>query len=256
MLGLDEAIGGLGGSEASLAVALLVAVLLGLRHATDPDHLTAISTLTLSEGRRGARAAGSLGLCWGLGHAVTLTLLGLPVVLAGDFLPAGVQRAAEVAIGAVIVVLAARLLLRWRRGYFHAHEHSHAGSRHAHPHFHEHSGQAGHPGSHEHAHEERLGRSPLAAFGIGLIHGVGGSAGAGILLVSAIPGREEAVAALLLFAAGTAVSMALVSAAFGAVLARRPLRRLEAAVPAFGVVSLLFGVWYALGALETVPYAF
>lgn len=258
MLGLDHRIAELG-SGGGLALALIVAVLLGLRHATDPDHLTAVSTLVCSERERGSRRAGFLGLSWGLGHATTLFLFGLPVVLFRRFLPEPVQQGAEVAIGIVIVALAVRLLLRWRRGYLHAHAHVHGSLRHAHPHVHEHQASAPHPGheAHKHAHVQELGRTPLAAFGIGLVHGVGGSAGAGILLIGAIPGRAQAAAALALFAAATALSMALVSTAFGQALSRGPLpRRMTAAVPALGTASLLFGVWYALGAVHVLPYYF
>lgn len=71
---------------------LVVAILLGLRHATDPDHLTAVSTLVLSDARRATRRATMLGLGWGLGHATTLVAFGLPVVLYGRHLPAVVPR--------------------------------------------------------------------------------------------------------------------------------------------------------------------
>src|SRR3954452_9177143 len=255
MFGLDDAIAGLG--SGSLALALVVAVLLGLRHATDPDHLTAVSTLVLSDQRRGGRRAAGLGLAWGLGHPTTLIALGIPVVLFRQLLPGGVRRAAEVAIGAIIVALAVRLLRRWRRGYYHVHPHAHGPVRHAHPHVHEHAPQAGHPApdAHAHGHPARLGRTPAAAFGIGVVHGVGGSAGAGPLLLGAAPGRVAALAALVVFALGTAASMALVSCLFGHALARGPLLgRLTAAIPVFGTLSLLFWLWYALGALETVPY--
>jgi ABC-type nickel/cobalt efflux system permease component RcnA len=249
MFGLDEWIAKLGGSG---AMALVVAILLGLRHATDPDHLTAVSTLFLADGRNGPRKASALGIAWGLGHAVTLFAFGLPVVLFRRYLPEPVQRVAEGAIGLVIVGLAVRLLLRWYRGYFHVHPHAHGSVRHAHPHVHEHArGAPAHPVEHAHDHAERLGRTPLTAFGIGLVHGVGGSAAVGVLLVGAGSGQVQGVLALLMFAAATAASMALVSSAFGYALARGPVRRrLTSLVPAFGAASLLFGVWYSLGALH------
>jgi len=255
MLGLDDAIAGLG-DGGTVAIALLVAVLLGLRHATDPDHLTAVSTLILAGARGGSRRAGVLGLAWGLGHAITLMALGLPFVLYGDALPAAVHRAAEIAIGALIVALAARLLVRWRRGYFHVHPHRHGDVVHAHPHVHEHA-PAHDYGAHEHAHAEALGRTPLAAHGIGSVHGIGGSAGAGILLVGTIADRTTAALALAVFAAATAAAMAAATVAFGRLLARKPVAlRLEAAVPVLGVAGMLFGVWYALGSIEAVPYVF
>jgi len=257
MFGLDEWVAGQA-EGAGIIMVLLVAVLLGLRHATDPDHLTAVSTLVLSK-RHGTRRETVLGLAWGAGHAVTLLALGLPFVLAGQLLPDSVQAGAEVAIGGVIMFLALRLLLRWRRGYFHLHPHEHGDVRHVHPHVHEHATAEPHPGeqAHQHAHPEDLGRSPVGAFGIGLVHGIGGSAGASILLVSATTDTTAAVAALVVFAVGTALSMAAASLVFGATLAHRVTgRRLESAVPVFGVTALAFGAWYALGAVGTVPYVF
>jgi ABC-type nickel/cobalt efflux system permease component RcnA len=248
VLGFDDWIAQLGGNG---IMGLVVALLLGLRHATDPDHLTAVSTLLLSDQRNGTRRAGVLGLSWGLGHAATLFAFGLPVVLFGHFLPRAVQRGAEVTVGLVIVALALRLLLRWRRGYFHSHAHAHGAVRHAHPHVHEGSHAAhARASSHTHRHEEGIGRSPLAAFAIGLVHGAGGSAAVGVLLVSAVSSQSAGVLALIVFAAATAVSMALVSSAFGYALTRgvvsRPLSRM---IPVLGVASLLFGSWYAWNGL-------
>src|SRR5918997_5283932 len=120
MLGLDEYIAGFSAGHSSL-LAMVAAVLLGLRHATDPDHLTAVSTLVASEREHTARRAGELRLSWGLGHATTLFALGLPIVLLNEYLPDPVITSAEVAIGVLIILLAARLLVRWRRGYFHVH---------------------------------------------------------------------------------------------------------------------------------------
>ena len=244
---LDDWIIGLGGG--GLTLGLVVALLLGARHATDPDHLTAVSTLILSDDKRGGRRAGILGLFWGLGHATTLFLFGMPIVLFGAQLPDAVVRTAEFLIGVVTAFLAVRLLLRWRRGYFHAHPHRHGDVRHTHPHVHEHPKAVGHPIPHQHRHAEGIGRSPATAFSIGLMHGIGGSAGIGILLVASAADRVNPVAGLLLFAGATALSMALVSAAVGYGLVRGPIApRLERVVPAFGAASLIFGVWYALNA--------
>jgi ABC-type nickel/cobalt efflux system permease component RcnA len=258
MLGLDELIVDLG-HDGGLLIAVLVAAVLGLRHATDPDHLTTVATLVVSD-TRGARRAGLLGACWGAGHAVTLIALGIPAILWSDALPAGARRVAELLVGALIVGLAVRLLLRWRRGYFHVHEHEHGpGAEHSHPHFHEHAPDVPHPREHEHRHARHrgLGRTPAAAFGIGLLHGAGGSAGAGILLVSAIPGRGTAAAALLLFAAGSALAMAAASYGFGSRLSRPALRRrVNAMAPGFGAAGMAFGVWYGLAALDAAPYPF
>jgi ABC-type nickel/cobalt efflux system permease component RcnA len=200
-----------------------------------------------------------LGLAWGLGHALALLALGPPFVLYGASLPDGVERAAEIAIGALIAALAVRLLVRWRRGYFHVHPHRHGDVVHAHPHVHEHARAAAHEhaGAHEHPHAEALGRTPAAAFGIGLVHGVGGSAGAGILLVGTIGDRATAALALAVFAAATVAAMTVATLAFGHLLSRRGVAvRLAAAVPVLGVSGMLFGLWYALGSLDAVPYVF
>lgn len=232
MFGLDERIAALGSGEAFLLV-VAVAVLLGLRHATDPDHLTAVGTLVAGDDRRSARRAGRLGMAWGLGHATTLFAFGVPIVLFRGYLPETVQQVAELAVGVLIMGLALRLLLRCRRGELSAAP----GSRHKHG-----GGRA---------------RSARSAYGIGLVHGMGGSAGVGVLLLAAIPDHVEAIAALVVFAACTAVSMSVASTTFGYAITREPvLRRFIAVAPVLGAVSLAFGAWYALGAVNAVPYAF
>jgi ABC-type nickel/cobalt efflux system permease component RcnA len=235
----------------ALWVVLLISLLLGLRHASDPDHLAAVTTLIASKEQERIRKATSMGLLWGLGHGTTLIVVGLPLVLLGQYLPEKVGQAAEVAIGVIIVVLAVRLLVRWHRGVFHAHAHSHDGGE-THRHLHSHA-----DGSvHEHAHSVTL-RTPLAAYGVGLVHGVGGSGGITLLLLSTIPNPSEAVVALLIFAAGTAVSMALLSTAFGLAIATGPVRRnFERVAPVLGVMAAAFGIWYAAGALGIVAYPF
>lgn len=247
------------GGDAGTAMALLVAVLLGLRHATDADHLTAIATLVLSQPRAGgavARRAGRLGLAWGLGHATTLVAVGLPLVLLGCSLPDAVQRGAELVVGLLIAALAVRLLVRWRRGYLHMHAHRHGELLHAHPHFHEHSAADHHPAGHrhEHRHEAAFDRSPLGACGVGLVHGVGGSAAAGVLVVAAFPDAAGRALALILFALATGLSMGAVSYAVGYMTCGPTgSRSLARVVPAAGMAGLLFGLWYAVRAMGFAP---
>jgi ABC-type nickel/cobalt efflux system permease component RcnA len=236
----------------TLWAVLVVSLLLGLRHASDPDHLTAVTTLIASQERERIRKATSLGLLWGLGHASTLVAVGLPLVLLGQYLPERVGQAAEVAIGLIIVMLAVRLLLRWCRGVFHAHAHSHTSGE-THRHLHSHEGGT----VHEHIHDAHRLRTPLTAYGVGLVHGVGGSGGITLLLLSTIEEPSKAVVALLIFAAGTAVSMALLSSAFGLAIAAGPLaRNFERVAPVLGVLAGAFGIWYAAGALGVVAYPF
>lgn len=250
MFGIDNQIASLGSGHAFLIVAA-VAILLGLRHATDPDHLTAVSTLIAGGDRLAVSRAGRLGLAWGLGHATSLIAFGLPIVLFRSYLPEPVQQAAEVAVGLVIMGLALRLLIRWRRGHFHAHAHHHEAGEHRH--LHRHTAEC----DRDHDHGTDVGRSPRQAFGIGLIHGTGGSAGVGVLLLAAIPNHLEGVTALALFASCTAISMALASTMFGYAITRGPvLRRFYKVAPLLGTMSLSFGAWYTLGAMHAAPYVF
>ena len=223
MFGLDEQIAA-HSDGASIWIVLVVAVLLGLRHASDPDHLVAVTTLVAGGRVRAARRAGVLGLAWGLGHATTLFALGLPVLLLDSVLPSRVQQAAETVIGFVIVYLALRLLVRWRGGELRFH-----------------------------AHGARTGRG---AFAIGLAHGVGGSAGVGVLLVASVSSTGLAVVSLALLAVFTVVSMSVMSSGFGWLLASRPRASPGAVAPALGGASLLFGVWYATAAWSLAPYPF
>ncbi|MBA4116456.1 MAG: sulfite exporter TauE/SafE family protein [Rubrobacter sp.] len=250
MSAIDGWLEGFMDGSVGVGVILLISLFLGLRHASDPDHLAAVTTLIASEEeRKQARKAGLLGLFWGLGHGTTLVILGLPLVLFNRFLPERVGQIAEVAIGIVIVLLAVRLLLRWRRGFYHIHAHNNNGEPdHRHVHSHKESD------SHKH---DISKRTPLSAYGIGLVHGIGGSGGLTLLLLSTISNQTEAAVALLIFAAGTAVSMALLSTVFGLIIAGGPIaRNFERIAPVLGVLSMAFGIWYALGALEIVTYPF
>ena len=249
MAALDGWLEGFMHGPASLGLVLLVSALLGLRHASDPDHLAAVTTLIASEEDHGkVRKAGLMGLVWGAGHGTTLVLIGIPLVLFNRYLPEVVQQAAEALIGAIIILLAVRLLLRWRRGLFHVHAHTHDGEPHRHLHSH------ARDDAHEHAHAKR---TPLGAYGVGLVHGIGGSGGLTLLLLSTISDKTQATGALLLFAVGTAVSMALLSTAFGLAIAGGPVgRNFERVAPVLGVLGVAFGTWYALGALGMVVYPF
>jgi high-affinity nickel permease len=243
MFGLDDKIAGLS-DGATLLVVAAVAVLLGLRHASDPDHLAAVTTLIASGKERATRAAARLGFAWGLGHATSLFVFGVPVVLYSAYLPEAVQSAVETSVGFLIVALAVLLLVRWRRGLYRDDSHEHEGETHAHV----------HSRARRHAHATR---SACQAYGIGLVHGMGGTAGVGLLLLATIHNHVVAIAALAVFAFCTAVSMALLSTGFGLALGSAPVRRsFDRIAPALSAVSLGFGVWYALGAQGLVPYVF
>jgi ABC-type nickel/cobalt efflux system permease component RcnA len=249
MFGLDDRIASFS-DGATLPILVVVAILLGLRHAADPDHLAAVTTLVASKKEKSSRLAAKLGFAWGLGHATSLFAFGVPIVLFRAYLPEIVLRFAETLIGLVIVGLAVWLLVRWRRGVFHAHPHEHSQDKHEHLHSHVAMN------AHEHRHTIRS-RSPLQAYAIGLVHGMGGSAGVGILLLASIQNRLLAVAALGIFAFFTAVSMALMSSGLGRTLGNAAVRgSFNRLAPTLGSSSLAFGVWYALGAQGFVPYVF
>jgi high-affinity nickel permease len=86
MFGLDDRIAELS-QGSSILIVLLVGVLLGLRHATDPDHIAAVTTLMASSREHARRRAAALGVWWGLGHALTLVLFGVPILLFEAYLP-------------------------------------------------------------------------------------------------------------------------------------------------------------------------
>jgi high-affinity nickel permease len=229
MFGIDTALAGLSDGSTLLLV-LAAALLLGLRHASDPDHLAAVTAL-VAGGRDGApHRAARLGATWGAGHATSLFAFGLPIVLWRAYLPEAVQSGAETLVGLLIVSLAVWLLVRWRRGLFRGDAHGHVHAR---------------------------ARTPVQAYAIGLVHGMGGSAGVGLLLLGSIRSHTLAVVALALFATCTALSMALLSTGFGLTLSRgRARASLNRIAPALGLFSLGFGVWYALGAQGVLPYYF
>jgi ABC-type nickel/cobalt efflux system permease component RcnA len=142
-------------------------------------------------------------------------------------------------------------MIRWQGGYFHIHPHRHGTVRHVHGHVHNDGHGSEHPVQHTHPHVERLGRSPAASFGIGLVHGMGGSAGAGMLLMGTVGGKTEGLMALLVFAVATAASMSLLSMVFAYTVARGTIRRgLAELIPVLGTAGVLFGAWYSIGALQ------
>jgi ABC-type nickel/cobalt efflux system permease component RcnA len=232
---LDSLLSGLF-DRAPLLVALAIALVLGLRHASDPDHLVAVTSLVAADGGD-ARGAARLGAWWGLGHAAALLALGIPLILFKSELPAWLESGAEKAIGLVIILLAARVIWKWVRGDFRAgrHRHEPAGT----PHRHLRHGD-------EPRHGHRPVRTPSQALGIGILHGLAGTGAVVVLLLAALPSQLEAGLALAVFAPMSIASMALFTTAFAWLLTRRliePVYR-TVLIPAFGVFGLTFGLWY------------
>jgi high-affinity nickel permease len=219
---------------APLLVALGIAFLLGLRHASDPDHLVAVTSLVAAEDGD-TRKAARLGAWWGIGHAGALVALGIPLIAFKTELPGWLESGAEKAIGVVILVLAARVIYKWARGDYrataHAHDEGHGTRRHLR------RGQA---------HRHVKVRTPGQALSIGLLHGLAGTGAVVVLLIAALPSRLEAAAALAVFAPMSIASMAALTATFAWVLTRpvvEPIYR-SVLIPALGAFGVVFGMWY------------
>ena len=233
--GVDHWLSGLF-DGAPLLVALGIALVLGLRHASDPDHLVAVTSLVAADGGDTRRAA-RLGAWWGAGHASVLLVVGLPLVFFKSQLPAWLESGAERAVGVVILVLALRVMIKWLRGDYRADAHEHAAGHGRRRHLRRGSGAT---------HRHVKVRSPQQAFGIGLLHGLAGTGAVVLLLIAALPTKLEAAAALAIFAPMTMVSMALCTTAFAWILTRPMLQPLYRTVliPALGVFGTMFGLWY------------
>jgi high-affinity nickel permease len=227
---------------APLLVALGIALMLGLRHASDPDHLVAVTSLVAADGGD-TRAATRLGAWWGVGHGLTLLVIGLPLIFFKSELPAWLETGAEKTVGVVILFLAARVIYKWMKGDYrmtaHAHRAVHADELGGHERRrHLRRGDGGH--AHRHV------RSPRQAFGIGMLHGLAGTGAVVLLLIAALPTQLEAAAALAVFAPMSVASMALLTGVFAWVLTRpivEPVYR-TVLIPALGVFALMFGAWY------------
>jgi ABC-type nickel/cobalt efflux system permease component RcnA len=218
---------------APLLVAIGIAVLLGLRHASDPDHLVAVTSLIASHDGD-TRAAARLGSWWGLGHATILLVIGLPLILLKSEMPSWLESGAEKGIAVVILLLAARVIWKWARGDYRTGRHHHADAGHRHL-------------SEGDQHHHPPTRSPYQAFGIGMLHGLAGTGAVTVLLLAGLQGTTEAAAALAVFAPMSLISMAGFTTAFAWLLTRpvvEPVYR-GVLIPLLGVMGLFFGLWYA-----------
>jgi high-affinity nickel permease len=234
---LDSSLEGLFAGS-SFLVAMLVALALGLRHASDPDHLVAVTSLVAGD-RGDVRGAARLGAWWGAGHATALLALGIPLILLKSSLPAWLERGAETAVGAVILMLALRIVVKWVRGDYRSGLHGHIPE--AEEADHRHLYRDRDPG-----HRHQRVRTPQQALGIGLLHGLAGTGAVVVLLIAALPSKLEAAAALAIFAPMSVLSMTICTTGFAWLLTRRlvdPLFR-TVLIPAFGLFGLLFGAWY------------
>jgi high-affinity nickel-transport protein len=163
-----------------------------MRHATDSDHVVAVTTLITRERRVGAAAM--LGALWGLGHTATLMAVGLPVVLFGLVIPERLGLSLEFSVALMLMLLGGWNLAEFLRRM--------------------HAKQA-----HEHAHLPELGaqrlgrRRALRSVAVGVVHGLAGSAAVALLVLTQVNSVAWAAFYLALFGAGTMAGMMGVTAA-------------------------------------------
>jgi len=230
--------------------------ILGLQHASDADHLVAVATI-LSRERRFAVGA-FIGAVWGLGHAVTLTVVGALVIGLNARLPSQFAAAAELVVASMIVALGAWRLRDALRGVgaapsghlladhdhdgreaFHSHAHAHGPRSHAHPHV--------HPSRRLLAALEgaRTWAAARAAM-VGAVHGLAGTAAVSLLVLSTITSALGAVVYLVVFALGTMIGMTALTAvlAWPVSMALRLRRAHRALAFGSGVAAIAFGVLY------------
>jgi len=198
-----------------LPLTILLGFLLGLRHATDPDHVVAVATIVSRE--RSVRAAGAVGVLWGLGHSLTILLFGGALVLLRVTVAPRLGLALEFGVAVMLVLLGA-LNLRRRR-------------------------------------EEEVSHHAARPVVVGVMHGLAGTGAVAVAVVPLIPSAAWALVYLVLFGLGTVAGMALVTAAIAlpAALAARRVRSMHGWLRvASGVASICFGLFLAhrIGVVE------
>jgi ABC-type nickel/cobalt efflux system permease component RcnA len=231
--------------DASIVAVMFLGFLYGLRHALDPDHLVAVSTI-VSQHRDLARSS-LVGTFWGLGHTTSLLAIGLVVILLRVSIPPHVALWMEMAVAVMLITLGANVLLRTARErglQLHIHQHSHDDeTNHTHIHIHTEEDDNRH---HHHRHLFfRIGGKP---FIVGMVHGMAGSAALTLLVLSTIPSVALGLLYIAVFGLGSVGGMLLMSTMISLpfiVTARRfslvnfGIRLLT------GVFSLLFGLMLA-----------
>jgi ABC-type nickel/cobalt efflux system permease component RcnA len=231
----------------TLASILALGFLLGLRHATDADHVAAVATLA-TRSRSLARTVAQ-GVAWGTGHTLTLMLFGGAVLVAGAVVPAQAAQALELAVGVMLIALGADALYRLRRERIHFHAHHHADGV---EHFHAHSHRGEHaphdPARHEHRHG-----FPARALLVGMVHGMAGSAALVLLSLETLRSPALGLAYIAIFGLGSILGMAALSAAIAVPLrltSRRLGRAYHGLSAAVGLATVAIGcaIVYRIGA--------
>lgn len=212
---------------ATTVTLLSTGFILGLKHAFDADHVAVVSTMVSQS--KNLKKSSLLGVMWGVGHTVTLLVVGLAVLLLKITIPVRAALAMEFIVGLVVVYFGFDLLQKIKRGSVHIHRHEHGGT--AHTHFHGHELQP----SHQHNHR---------ALGVGALHGLAGSAALTILVLTTVQSTWQGLAFILIFGLGSIISMLIISSAIGLpFLMTKKFTRVNTAVQGLaGAISVLVGL--------------
>ncbi|MBC7933268.1 MAG: urease accessory protein UreH, partial [Rubrivivax sp.] len=218
----------------------------GLKHATEVDHVVAVSTI-VSEHRNLWRAAVVGGL-WGAGHTASLVVVGIFVLTLRVAIPETVAGWLEFAVALMIIALGVNAFARALRGRAnaHVHRHEHDGVEHAHVHFHEH--EAAHEAAKATGHTHAVTRIGLKPVLVGAMHGLAGSAALTLLVLAQIDSVVLGLLYLGVFGVGSIIGMMLMSGLVGlpfALGARRAGGLSYGLQLIVGALSIAFGLWYA-----------
>ena len=237
----------------SLSAVLLLGFFLGIRHATDADHVVAVSTIVSRQ--RTLRAAAPIGMLWGVGQTLTILLVGGAIILFGVVIPPRLGLSMELSVALMLVLLGAlnvRGVLREARGIAHTGQPPGGeGSEHSSEHGAAHRMLHAAGGAHAHTHTLLAAKRPgqglftsLRPLGVGIVHGLAGSAAVALLVLGAIGDARLALAYLLVFGVGTIAGMVLITTALAvpvAAAAQRFARFHRVLGVATGVASVAFG---------------
>ncbi|MBI1750302.1 MAG: urease accessory protein [Acidobacteria bacterium] len=198
--------------DTSATITLALGFVLGLRHATDADHIVAVSTLVSESG--GARRGAKIGAFWGAGHLLTVFVAGSVLVLLRLRIPPRVEWALELIVALVLIGLGVSTIFKCLTGRYHFHQHQHGERAHAHLHFH----AASQPNHEHNSHSPQLShnRAPLL---LGMAHGLAGTAGLALLVLTSIPTRTLGILYLVVFGLGALAGMAAFGMLLGGALA-------------------------------------
>lgn len=216
---------------------LSISFILGVRHATDTDHIVAVSTI-VSRQKKGISGAALIGVFWSLGHSLTVTLVGLPIIAYSLIIPKQAGIFLELAVGLMLVTLGIQNFTNPIK--LHKHAHTHSGDT---KHLHTHTHLPGLPKRNFHHLELSQIIRPIF---VGLVHGLAGSAAIALLILSNIHDRRLAVFYLLTFHSGVLLGMLAVTLLIG-IFIKFIKDRSETAsrylVSTSGILSIILGLY-------------